>query len=160
MSASHIYVKTPKGIEELNNRTFGLPQRARLVLIAMDGKRSHDDVAAMFPDGEGEALLADLIVGEFVTVLQPSSDSGKSLEKFEPPKDDTERFEIAKKLMRNTINAFLSGMGSGLISQLDKCTHLEELRQHFEAWQEAILLTSEGCERAEELENRLAALLS
>ena len=159
-----VYVKTPKGIEEISKRSYGLPQRARLVLIMMDGKCTYGEILARFPEGEGEALVTTLVNGGFVAALQstpanPASGS-KPAEKFEPPKNEAERFEMAKNLMRNTVNAFLGGMGSGLINQLDKCTTLEELRQHYSAWQEAIHMTGDGRKQAADLENRLAALLS
>ncbi len=164
MLDSLVYVKTPKGIEEINKRSYGLPQRARLVLIMMDGKCTYGEILARFPDGEGEALVATLVNGGFVATLQASPlksvSPGKPVERFEPPKNEMERFEMAKNLMRNTINAFLGGMGSGLINQLDKCTTLEELRQHYSAWQEAIHMTGDGRKQAADLENRLAALLS
>ncbi len=164
MSDSLIYVKTPKGIEEMNNRTYGLPQRARLVLIMMDGKCSNSEIASRFPEGEGEALLANLVVAGFVAPLQGSSMAKASLvkpvEKIAPPQDAAQRFEMAKNLMRNTINAFLGGMGSSLLNQIDKCTNLDELRPLYKAWQDAIRLTSDGRKQANDLESRLAALLS
>lgn len=163
MSDELIYVKTPKGIEEMNKRSYGLPQRARLVLIMMDGKCNYGEIVSRFPDGEGEAVVATLVDGGFVAPLQKTPlapPSGKPAVKFEPPKNDAERFEMARNLMRNTINAFLGGMGSGLINQLDRCNNLEELRQLYGAWQEAIHLTGEGRKEAADLENRLAALLS
>jgi hypothetical protein len=107
-------------------------------------------------------LLTNLVAEGFIVPLQPVKlgSQGKPVEKFVPPQNEAERFEMAKNLMRNTINAFLGGMGSSLIDQLDKCNNLDELRVHYKAWQEAILLTSEGRKQAEDLENRLAALLS
>jgi len=163
MSDELVYIKTPKGIEEMNKRSYGLPQRARLVLIMMDGKCNYGEIVSRFPDGEGEAVVATLVEGGFVAPLQTApkvTSSGKPIAKFEPPKNDAERFEMAKNFMRNTVNAFLGGMGSGLNSQLEKCNNLEELRQHYGAWQEAIHMTSEGRKEAADLENRLAALLS
>jgi len=163
MSAAQVYVKTPKGIEEINTRSHALAQRARQMLIMMDGKRTLSDVEELIPQEEGEELLASLLAGGFIVPLQTAStstSSGKPTERFTPPQDINERFEMARNLMRNTINAFLGGMGSGLINQLDKCTNLDELRFHYKAWQEAIVLTSEGRKQAKDLENRLAALLS
>lgn len=163
MLDTQVYVKTPKGIEEMSSRTHGLLQRARLVLIVMDGKRSVADIENMFPDGEGTTLLQELISGGFVTLLQqtpPEAAPGKPQETFTPPKNDAERFEMAQNFMRNTVKAFLGGMGSGLISQLDKCTNLEELRPYYTAWREAIVLSGDGRKQAADLESRLAALLS
>lgn len=164
MTTAQLYVKTPKGIEEMTSRAYGLQKRARLVLIVIDGKRNEEDIAEMFPDGEGISLLQELISGGFITALQQTSpapaSSGKPQDTFTPPKNEAERFEMAQNFMRNTINAFLGGMGSGLISQLDKCTKLDELRPHYKAWQEAIALSGDGRKQAPDLESRLAALLS
>ncbi len=164
MSEPLVYVKTPKGIEEMNSRTHGLPLKVRRVLIMLDGKCDSEEIVSRFPEGEGETAIATLVSGGFVAPLQTgpaaTSPGGKPVAKFEPPANDAERFEMAKNLMRNTVNAFLGGMGSGLINQLDKCSNLEELRQHYIAWQEAIHMTSDGRKQAVDLENRLAALLS
>jgi hypothetical protein len=162
MSAQLVYVKTPKGIEEINSRSYGLPQRVRQILIMMDGKRSLSDVAAILPEDDGETLLKSLVTGGFIVPLQSvgANSQGTPVDKFVPPQDIAQRFEMARNLMRNTINAFLGGMGSSLLNQLDKCTNLDELRVHYKAWQDAILLSSDGRKQAEDLENRLAALLS
>jgi hypothetical protein len=164
MSAATIYVKTPKGIEEINNRSHGLPPRLRQVLILLDGKRDSDEIAQMLPDGESEALLTKLVDGGFVVPLQSAPEKetapGKLAVKIERPENDAERFEMAKHFMRNTINTFLGGMGSGLINQIDKCTNFDELRQHFGSWKEAIELSGDGRKQLADLENRLAALLS
>jgi len=164
MSEDTIYIKTPKGIEEMNSRTYGLPQKVRRVLIMLDGKCDYEEIVSRFPEGEGEASISTLVAGGFVAPLQTApvatSARGKPVVKFEPPANDAERFEMAKNLMRNTVNAFLGGMGSSLLNQIDNCKNFEELRQHYAAWQEAIHLTSEGRKEAPDLENRLAALLS
>jgi hypothetical protein len=62
--------------------------------------------------------------------------------------------------MRNTLDAFLGSMGSGLVSQVSRCTNLDELRPLYQAWRESILLTNDGRKQAADLEKRLAALLS
>jgi hypothetical protein len=70
-----IYVKTAKGIDEIKNRTHGLPPRARQALILFDGKRTADDVADMLPDGESEtlALPDDLAAGGYIESQQQTS---------------------------------------------------------------------------------------
>jgi hypothetical protein len=164
MSAAIIYVKTPKGIEEINNRSHGLSPRLRQALILLDGRRNTDEIALMLPDGESEALLTKLVDGGFVVPMQPvpkkETATDKPAAKIERPENDAERFEMAKHFMRNTINTFLGGMGSGLINQVDKCTNFDELRQLFGSWKEAIELSGDGRKQLSDLENRLAALLS
>jgi hypothetical protein len=161
--SSTIYVKTPKGLEEINRRAYGLPPRARQLLILLDGKRSSSDIALMLPRRDGESLLTNLVAGGFVVPLQQVSGetpSGKDTDRIERPQNDAERFEMAKNFMRNTVHTFLGSMGSGFTSQVEKCSTLDELRRHFQSWQEAMLLSSDGRRQLIDLQNRLAALLS
>ncbi len=156
------YVKTPKGIEEMTQRNHGLSQRARRVLIMLDGKRTAADIAEMFPD-VGAALLDELIANGFATPLQTepvAKPSVKPTAKIDPPLNDAQRFEMAKNFMRNTLETFLGSMSSGLIAQVDRCDSLEALRNHYQAWRESILLSNDGRKKAADLESRLAALLS
>jgi hypothetical protein len=161
MSAETVYVKTPKGIDEISNRTHGLPPRVRQALILVDGKRSGDELAEMLP--EGESVLANLVDAGFIAPMQPASGeaaSGKPAAKIERPQNDAERFEMAKNFMRNTVQTFLGVMGSGVVSQVEKCNNFEELRHVYGAWKEAMELSSDGRKQLADLEVRLAALLS
>ena len=67
---------------------------------------------------------------------------------------------MARNFMMNTVNAFLGVAGSGLITRVEQATGFEELRGHYQAWQEALRLSADGRQRAPDLESRLAALLS
>src|SRR5664279_5649924 len=100
MSDNIIYIKTPKGIEEMNSRTYGLPLRVRRVLIMLDGKCDYEELISRFPEGEGETSLSTLVAGGFIAPLQTepvtTSTSGKAVVRFEPPANDAERFEMAK----------------------------------------------------------------
>ena len=156
-----IFVKTPKGIEEINTRSHGLPPKMRQALILQDGKRNYGEVAEMLPDGE--ELLTKLIADGFVAPLRESSPKaapGKPTVKIERPKNDGERFEMAKNFMRNTLQTFLGVMGSGTISQVNKCNNFDELRLVYSHWKEAMELSSDARKQLADLEQRLAALLS
>jgi hypothetical protein len=159
MSATQIYVKTPKGIEEMNTRSFGLPPETWKLLVLLNGRRRSSELAEFLPDSDCPTLLAALIAGGFIVALDSGSGPARR-EKFEPPQDEAQRFEMAKNFMRNSALAFLGSMGSGFISQVDRCQHLEELRQQFQPWREAVLLSGDGRKQAAELSMRLAALLS
>jgi len=164
MSTTHIYVKTPKGIEEITNNTYGLAHRARRVLIMVDGKRDNEDITVMFTNTNTESILTDLIRQGFIVPLQslnatPASSNG-SKGTFEPAMDESKRFEMAKNFMCNTVKAFHGSMGSGLTNQIEKCSTLDELRLHYKPWREAIVMTSDGRKQVSDLEKRLAALLS
>jgi hypothetical protein len=53
-----IYRKTPKGVEAMASRQSGLAPRLRSLLIMVDGKRSHAELAAMAAAlGSAEQLL-------------------------------------------------------------------------------------------------------
>jgi hypothetical protein len=158
MVATRIYVKTPKGIEELNSRSHGLSPKMRQMLILQDGKRSHGEIAEMVPDGE--EMLAKLIADGFIAPLQQSSGEEKSAAKIERPENDAERFEMAKNFMRNTIQTFLGVLGSGVISQVDKCNNFDELRLVYGPWKEAMEFSNDARNQLADLETRLAALLS
>lgn len=164
MAINSVYVKTPKGIAEMNDRGQGLSPRERRVLIMADGKRNAEEIAAMFPNDDANMLLASLLEKGFITLLQstvaPKETSGALVDHVEPPADEAQRFAMAKNLMSNTVKALLGNMGSGLINRIDKCRNLEELRPIYQAWREAIVMSKEGRKQVAELEIRLAALLS
>lgn len=159
MSTNQTYVKTPKGIEEMNSRSFGLPPDAWKMLALLNGRRRRNELAEFMPHSDCESLLATLEAGDFIVLLESTVESARH-KRFEPPKDEAERFEMAKNFMRNSALAFLGSMGSGFISQVDNCQNFEELRQQFQHWREALLLSNDGRKQVGELSMRLAALLS
>jgi hypothetical protein len=161
MSTVPVYVKTPKGIAEMNERGQGLSPRERRILIMADGKRDADEITAMFPNDEVNLLFANLLEKGYLTPLhvQPAPKDAASAA-IAPPVDDAQRFLMAKNLMSNTVRMMLGSMGSGLLNRIEKCSNLDELRLIFQAWREAILMTKEGRKQGAELESRVAALLS
>lgn len=156
MTTPSHFVKTPKGIEEINQRGHGLAQRGRRVLIMLDGKRDLASLAATFPTEDVAAILDSLLADGFIVPLAEAAPASNT----PPPPDDAKRFEMAHNFMINTVGEFLGVMGSGLIEKLERCGTLEELRGHYAAWREAIQLSRDGRKQAAELESRLAALLS
>jgi len=156
MSDTLIYVKSPKGIEEMNSRCHGLPQRARRLLIMVDGKRTMTAIAALFPDEDVRPLLDGLLTDGFVAPLPVAAPAAKAA----APVDDVKRFDMARNFMMNTVNAFVGIAGSSLITRLERASGLEELRPHYEGWRDAILLSADGRKQISDLETRLAALLS
>jgi hypothetical protein len=184
MSDELIYVKSQKGMEEIDKRSHGLPPRARQVLILLDGKRTIDDVAEMLSGDETLVLLDDLFAKGFIEEQQGASEAkvpqtkpaapAKAAPKpvaakpaaTQPkvqdalPQNEAERLEMAKNFMRNTVRTFLGGMGSGFISHVDQCNSIEELRRNFGPWKEAIELSRDGRKQLLELEQRLMRLLA
>ncbi len=173
MSEKLIYAKTAKGVEEINKRSHGLSPRARQALIMLDGKRSIDDVMEMLPGNETLELLDDLFAKGFIEPQQeappakapqtkpvaPKPAAAKPAAQVELPQSEAERLQIAKNFMRNTVQTFLGGMGSGFISHIDKCNSIDELRRNFGPWKEAIELSRDGRKQLLDLEYRLMKLL-
>jgi hypothetical protein len=70
------------------------------------------------------------------------------------------RYEMARNFMLNTTSAFLGVFGSALSEKLERAASLEDLQDLYVPWRDAIRLSSDGKKRAEELETKLASLLS
>lgn len=167
MADHPLCVKTPKGIDEMERRAHGLPLRARQVLIMIDGRRDFDALSLMFHGDGLAAILTRLLDEGYVVPLAPPAKSAKSrapwddaAPKAPSPRDDAERFALARNFMLNTLSAFVGLAGSSLATRVESCGDLDSLRQHFHAWRDAIGLSSDGRKRLGELETKLAALLS
>ena len=166
-----LYAKTPKGVEEMTSRVHGLGQRARRLLIMVDGKRDLAGFVAALPGEDVHALFDQLIADGFIRALEPppkpapapaaAAAPAKPAAPPPPaPANEGERFAMARNFMVNTVSAFLGIMGSSLIDKLEGCDSLEELRAHYAAWREAIQMSREGKHEFIDLDSRLAALLS
>ena len=151
-----LYAKTPKGVEEMTSRAHGLGQRARRLLIMVDGKRDLAGFVAALPGEDVHALFDQLTAEGFIRALEPPPKAAPAT----APANEGERFAMARNFMVNTVSAFLGIMGSSLIDKLEGCDSLEELRAHYAAWREAIQMSREGKHEIADLDSRLAALLS
>lgn len=164
MSAKSVYVKTPKGIEEMNSRIYGLAPKARKVLIMVDGKRDGEEISAMFADVDVSAMLdglvADGFIGSLNAVGSGQTSVGEVVETVVDQADEPRRLEMAKNLMLNSMRAFIGSMGSELVDQIGNCNSLEQLRPYYPAWRESIAITRDGPSQLGELDKRLAALFT
>lgn len=74
MDSTLILVKTTKGVEEVKNRTFGLPQNLRALLIMADGSLSLSNLlsrSAQFPTADDD--IAWLVREGFVESMPAGS---------------------------------------------------------------------------------------
>lgn len=161
------YAKTPKGIEEISQRSHSLGQHLRRLLILVDGKRRAADFAAMLPGVDTAAALQQLLSDGFIAPLaaeQPAAATAAAAAPEPPraprPESDAQRFEMAHNFMLNTLNAFVGIAASSLINRIEAATTIENLQEHYLAWRDAISLSADGRKRLQELEGRLAPLLS
>lgn len=162
------YVKTPKGVEEVSQRTHGLAQRLRRLLILVDGKRVGADFGAMLPGEDAAAALRQLVDDGFIQLLEPppepaaaaAAPAAAPANRAQRPADDVQRFDMARNFMLNTLNVFVGIAASGLINRVEACADIAALQENFVAWRDAIKLSSDGRKRIDELEGKLAPLLS
>lgn len=159
------YVKTPKGIEEVNQRCHGLGQKERRLLILIDGKRDLSSLGAMLPGHDVETLFLALADGGFIVPLKPAPEeparaSQPARSAVPAPEDDAQRYDMARNFMLNTLNAFVGIGCSSLIQRIEAAADLDRLRPFFGEWRDAIGLSGDGRKVLPDLEGRLAALLS
>ncbi|MEQ1516218.1 MAG: hypothetical protein ABL931_06990 [Usitatibacteraceae bacterium] len=65
MNIDDTYIKTPKGIEEIEKRSLRLGARLRIALIQVDGHATVGALLAKIP-GEGMNFLDELLSGGFI----------------------------------------------------------------------------------------------
>jgi len=120
--------KTAKGLEEMANRTFRLPQRARSVLIVVDGKLSLDAILQRTVDPAGSQLLLDELVEQgFVEAI--SSPSSKEQAASGPTAEDPAAIDLAKnrRVAASAVVDALGPDGEMLAMQIEKCRSPEQL---------------------------------
>ena len=69
MHMQAIYVKTPKGIEEMTSRKYKLSIKERHVLIMLNGKRTLQEAAATLGPEDSGPVLGRLTAEGFITAL-------------------------------------------------------------------------------------------
>jgi hypothetical protein len=164
MDANTLFVKTPKGVDEIENRTFGLPPRTRQVLIMADGKRDMATISEMVPVQDAKSVLVQLHKDGFLSIVPPQR-GVKNIKPVESDEDDfivptdpQERLKLARNFMINTTQTFVGVFGSGLIKQAQTASSPEELLLLVDQWYEAIA-SAAGHKQSEDLKSRLKALL-
>lgn len=74
MSDEIIYMKTEKGLEEIERRSYNLPRRLRSALIMIDGHTSAILLRERFlPLGDPAELIEHLLVDGFIRPLNPAA---------------------------------------------------------------------------------------
>lgn len=127
MDPGTVLRKTAKGLEEMANRTFRLPQRARGVLIVVDGKLSLAAILQRTVDPAGSQLLLDELVEQgFVEAI--SSPSSKE-QAVSGPAAEGPAIDLAKsrRVAASAVVDALGPDGEMLAMQIEKCGSPEQL---------------------------------
>ena len=168
---SELFVKTQKGVEEIENRSSDMPLRVRRILILVDGKRSVEDIRALALADDLNQTLSHLRNAGYivpVTESEPGSPvheiDGELPENFTfreiPSPPNPQELEMAKQFILNTLYTFCGQWAHLTIvtAASDARTH-EELRKCFIPWYNAIIQTREGRRRAGELSASLLKVI-
>jgi len=121
MDTSQVFVKTNKGHEEIDHRTFHLGFKLRTALIVVDGESPAEWLLAKIP-GDGAALLEELWRNEFIvpvggaasapSVSPPAVSASSVSESFD--------LEAAKRSAVKAIEAILGPSGESLAIAIER----------------------------------------
>lgn len=165
MDGKTVFVKTAKGVEEMEQRTYRLPLKTRQVLIMADGKRDLTTLSGMVAVPDVEFILEQLVEGGFLsssatsiqTVVAIAATSNPP--ESEPSTDSDDKVQAARSFIINTTQSIVGVFGSGLIEQARKAKTLDELRRLERNWSE-VILSEAGKKHGAELKAHLAKLLA
>lgn len=158
-----VFVKTPKGIDEMTSRAAGLTPRVRRVLIMLDGQRTVEDIRAMALVEDLSHALGLLEASGFIEKPgKPSTtaaDSGLAFRDI-PDIPEPKELDMAKNFIMNSLRTFCgpSTHLSIIEAAFAARTH-EELREQFAPWLDAIIETRDGRRRSEELQTQLLKVI-
>jgi hypothetical protein len=176
-----VFIKTPKGREEIESKTGGLSLLTRRVLIFLDGKRTLREVQALPKINDVEHIIQNLEQAGYIQLIstEPALKNDQAsiqvntngVPAFIPParngnfrplpeRYDAAQLKMAKNFMANTLNAFVGTFGaSALINRIERCETHEALREVYDDWLKAIMGTKQGKKDAENLKAKLLEVL-
>ncbi len=169
MEDNIVFVKTPKGVEEMERRTFGLPQRSRHILIMVDGKKNRGTLAGLVSSPALDDVLAQLlndgflelvaVQEEVIEIQPPPPPAAVAAASVAIPDDPQERLKLARTLIINSTQNHLGMFGSGLIEKAKKAQSFDDIKSLLYDWHDAIV-SEAGKKRGEELKAHLILLLT
>lgn len=140
-----VFIKTPKGREEIESKAGGLSLITRRVLIFLDGKRTLREIQTLPKIDDVEQIIRNLESAGYIQLVSSESTTTGSqaspqsanpllanrsnpniLPAFIPPArngnfrplpehHDAAQFKMAKNFMTNTLNAFVGTFGSSAL---------------------------------------------
>ncbi|TXH60074.1 MAG: hypothetical protein E6Q84_05255 [Thiothrix sp.] len=140
-----VFIKTPKGREEIESKAGGLSLLTRRVLIFLDGKRTLREVQALPKIDDVEHIIQNLEQAGYIQLISPESApknaqastpsanpllnnqvNTNGVPAFIPParngnfrplpeRYDAAQLKMAKNFMANTLNAFVGTFGASAL---------------------------------------------
>jgi len=166
-----VFAKTSRGYEEIDTKAGGLTPRQRRVLIMVDGKRTVDDLRAMLQaddlqhtlgllEEDGFIQIKALINGSIKTLAPEASLPSITAFTDLPEAHDPLRQQQARNFMLNTLNVFVGSLGAtSLIDRIENANGHDGLRELYDEWYHAIIMSREGKREAEALRGKLLKVI-
>ena len=133
MDPTTVFIKTPKGIQEVDNRTSGLSTELRSVLIWIDGKRTVQQLTKQLGKiGDIQAILKMLLVQDFIQNTSLGGHPPSATQK-NTTIGSTELFAdiyITKALLEVEVRKCFGLMAGPLLKKLERCQTLDEIRAY------------------------------
>ncbi|MBK8064238.1 MAG: hypothetical protein IPK29_09445 [Betaproteobacteria bacterium] len=161
MDPSAVFAKTPKGLEEVANRTYKLPPRLRALLIMVDGKISAAELAAKAASLGGIVpMLAELSSQGFIAA--PTTQAAETVPAGAATGTATatapRSLEGARRYAIDQILTLLGPNGDPLTERLEKAQSREALVTEGERCRQALRAIA-GAQKAERFWEGLSARL-
>ena len=163
------YAKTPKGQDEIAHRTHGLGLRARRLLILVDGQRSVEDLRGLTGDAGIADALGELAAAGFIAprgdAARPAEAGGRDPHTGPAPvaranTGHTASLPLARDFMINTLRTFHGPYNKlGLMKRIQDSQERPDIEALIEEWLSSISETRLGRNRAQELKERLLAVM-
>lgn len=134
MSPDAQFIKTLKGIQEIQTREFGLPTEFRTILILVDGKRTVQEIQTRFKQfGNIQEILDMLLSGGFIELQGDDKPSfAATAAKTAAPDEETSAAALAKIKadLGTQIKQYFGLMATPLLNQLEQCATLDKIHAH------------------------------
>lgn len=136
MNPNVCFIKTPKGIQEIKNREFGLSVELRSILIVIDGKRTIQQIEKQFSKiGNIRLLLETLQTDGFIEPQTiggdaPSEGIPTAVSEKTTSNSTTSNLEKIKAEVGVQIKQHFGLMAGPLLNQLEKCATPEAISSH------------------------------
>ena len=162
-----IFAKTGKGHAEIECRSGALSPRVRRVLIFVDGKRPVEELRNMLHYDDLQHTLGMLEEEGYIefhdlTGVGPAKSAPPerlpSITAFGdlPAEVDPIRLQKARNFMANTLNAYVGALGtSSLLDRIEQTNNHGALRELYDDWYHAIVMSRDGKREAESLRAKL-----
>lgn len=165
-----VFAKTPKGQAEITSKAGGLTPRVRRVLIFIDGKRTVDELRGMLQADDLQHTLGRLEEAGYIEVrgridasgaIQPAT-ALPPITAFRklPAEPDPLSLQQARNFMINTLNTFVGSLGaSSLLDRIDASEGHAGLRELYDEWYHAMVMSRDGKREAEKLRSKLLQVI-